>query len=175
MPKPFFQNKEAKLQEIIRVDHAGEYGAQEIYEGQIKYTHAPEDKKLLLHMLEHEKEHLEYFATKIKNHEARPTILMPLWKLAGWSAGAISAKMGIKYAMLLTENVETVIEEHYQKQIEYLQIHDPKNPMLQKIKKFQQDEIKHKHIASENKNNNIITSNIIKLGCKIAIFLSKRI
>ena len=80
MPKPFFdKSHNQKLQEIIRVDHAGEFGAQKIYQGQIKYTRDLKDKKILEHMLSQEQAHLDYFSGKIKQGMARPTIFMPLW------------------------------------------------------------------------------------------------
>lgn len=175
MPRPFFENHSKKLQEIIRVNHAGEFGAQKIYQGQIKYTKNPEDKKLLVHMLEQEQEHLDYFSEKLKKGQSRPTIFMPFWNIAGYALGAVSAKLGIKSAMLVTENVETVIEDHYQEQIEYLQQNDKNNPMLGKIKKFKADETEHKNIALESKNSNGVVAGMIKAMCKAAIFLSKKV
>lgn len=179
MPKPYFENKNKKIQEIIMVDHAGEYGAQRIYEGQLKYTKKLEDKRLIKHMLDQELEHLEYFENKIKNGIARPTMLMPLWKIFGYGLGAISAKMGLKTAMLVTENVEKVIVQHYQEQIDYLEKTDKKNSLLSKIKKFKQDEADHIHIAIDNDSKNApfhkICSNLIQYICKSAIFLSKKI
>jgi ubiquinone biosynthesis monooxygenase Coq7 len=174
MPKPFFEDKNKKLQEIIRVNHAGEFGAQKIYQGQIKYTKNPVDKRLLVHMLEQEEEHLDYFSDKIKTN-SRPTIFMPIWNVGGYLMGAISAKLGIKAAMLVTENVETVIENHYQEQIEYLEQNDPANPMLAKIKKFKDDETEHKNIALESSDGEGFMSKIIQTICKSAIFLSKKL
>lgn len=181
MPKPFFEiNHRKKLQEIIRVDHAGELGAKVIYEGQIRYTKNTEDKKLLEHMLEQEQVHLKYFQEKIQLGESKPTIFMPIWSVLGYFIGVISARAGINAAMLVTKSIEDVIENHYQKQINYLEQYDSQNPMLENIKKFKDDESEHKDIAInfEGKDNNLIVGffeNSIKTFCKLAIFLSKKL
>jgi len=179
VPRPYFENTQKKIQEIIMVDHAGEYGAQRIYEGQLAHTKDPETQALIKHMLEQELEHLDYFGQQIKNGNARPTALMPLWKIFGYGLGAISARLGPKTAMLVTKNVEEVIVDHYQKQINYLEKTDKKNPLLKKIKKFKQDEAEHIHIAIDNDSNNAPfhgpLSSLVRCICRSAIFLSKKI
>lgn len=179
MPKPFFYNHQQKIEEIIRVDHAGEFGAQKIYQGQIDQMQSLDNKKLIQHMLDQELEHLEYFDKQMKMRHVRPTFLMPLWNICGYYAGAISAFCGIKFAMLVTEKVEEVIEDHYLEQINYLQTNDANHDMLSKIIKFRQDEADHKHIAIENESGkavaNILFATIIKSMCKMAICLSKKI
>ena len=178
MPRPYFSN-DKKIQEIIRVDHAGEFGAKRIYEGQIAYTKNANDKKLIKHMLDQEAEHLEYFDNQIKNGNARPTALAPIWNIFGYALGAISAKSGTESAMLVTESVEEVIVDHYQEQIDYLNSVKNKNQLLTKIKKFKQDEADHIHIAIENNSANArlhdTMSAIVKTFCNAAIFLSKKI
>ena len=181
MPRPFFNdNHSKKIKEIIRVNHAGEFGAQKIYQGQIRYCKNPEDQKILKIMLDQEQKHLEYFSNKIQKGYSRPTIFMPLWNIGGYLMGAISAKINLKAAMIVTENVEAVIEDHYAKQINYLETFDPKNPMLDNIKKFQAEEIEHKDIAITHihGNNSIfdkLIGNTIKTICRTAIFLSKKL
>ena len=179
MPKPYFESKHQKIKEIIMVDHAGEFGAQKIYEGQLRYTKNPEDKKLIKHMLDQELVHLDYFQDQIKSGASRPTALMPLWSVFGYALGAISAKLGQKTAMLVTENVEKVIVEHYQEQIDYLQKTDPKNSLLQKLKQFKEDEASHIHIALDNESKNAphynVLSKLVRACCTSAIFLSKRV
>jgi ubiquinone biosynthesis monooxygenase Coq7 len=179
MPKPYFSNKQKKIEEIIRVDHAGEYGAKVIYEGQIKYTKDLHAKKLIKEMLEQELDHLEYFDQQIQDGKARPTILMPIWKIFGYGLGAISARFGPETAMLVTENVEEVIVDHYQEQIDFLKQTDPKNPLLKKIEKFKQDEAEHIHIAVSNDSKNSkfhnAFSKLVRYICKSAIFISKKI
>ncbi len=179
MPKPFFDySHKRKLQEIIRVNHAGEFGAKRIYEGQIKYTKSAEDKKLLNHMLEQEQVHLDYFSSQIRGG-VRPTIFMPIWNLGGYLMGALSAKVNLKTAMLVTKSVEDVIENHYEEQINYLEQTDPQNPLLEKIKSFRDDEINHKNIAIEYESFPSVFAKIfengIKVICKSAIFLSKKL
>lgn len=179
MPRPCFENTQKKIQEIIMVDHAGEYGAQRIYEGQLANTKDPQIKELIKHMLEQELEHLDYFEKQIKEGKGRPTALIPMWRICGYALGALSAKLGPKTAMLVTENVEEIIVDHYQEQIDYLEKTDKNNPLLAKIKKFKQDEADHIHIAVDNASNDAqfynILSNIIRGICLSAIFVSKKI
>lgn len=178
MPKPYFECGENKIHEIIRVNHAGEFGAKRIYEGQLKYTKNSKDKALIRHMLEQELEHLNYFEAKIAN-EVRPTLLIGFWNCAGYLLGAVSSKLGNKTAMLVTESVEEVIEGHYGEQIEYLTQTGEAPEMLKSIKKFRQDEIDHKHIAVENDSREAlfasILSSFVKNICRGAIFISKKI
>jgi ubiquinone biosynthesis monooxygenase Coq7 len=177
MPKPYFLSKNNEIQEIIRVNHAGEFGAKRIYEGQIKYTKNPKDKLLIKHMLEQELEHLTYFEKKIIAG-TRPTFFIGLWSVAGYLLGNISSKLGNKTAMLVTESVEEVIEQHYREQIDYLTITKKTPEMLKSIKKFLQDEIDHKNIAiehdSKGANFSFIISRFLKVICKGAIILSKK-
>ena len=179
MPKPFFKVEKSKIDEINRVDHAGEFGAQRIYEGQIKHTKDAKEKAQIQHMLEQELEHLEYFEKKITSTGARPTLLMPLWNYIGYAVGAISARISPKTAMLVTERVEEVIEQHYQEQIDFLEKSDPKNKMIKDLKKFRQDEIDHKHIAIDHNSRQAPLAPFFAAGvhymCKLAINLSKKI
>jgi ubiquinone biosynthesis monooxygenase Coq7 len=178
MPRPYYSNNK-KIQEIIRVDHAGEFGAKRIYEGQIGCTKNANDKKLIKHMLDQEAEHLEYFDSQIKAGNARPTALMPIWNVLGYALGALSAKFGNESAMLVTQSIEEVIVDHYQEQIHYLENSKNNEQLLTKIKKFKQDEADHIHIALENNSANALLHNtmsvIIKAFCRTAIFLSKRL
>ncbi len=179
MPKPYFEDKNRKIQEIIMVDHAGEYGAQRIYQGQLEHTKDVKSKILIQSMLEQELEHLEYFNNQIKAGAARPTALMPLWNIFGYGLGTLSARLGSQTAMLVTENVEKVIVEHYQEQIDYLEKTDRKNPLLKKIRKFKQDEADHIHIAVDNESQDAkfhgLLSGLVRCICRSAIFISKKI
>ena len=109
------------LEEIIRVDHAGERGAIKIYEGQLLALSTVKDdknlKKIIEEMKEHEKEHLEYFEKEIHKRKMKPTYLLPLWDLMGISLGFGTALLGKKAAMLCTASVEEVIEDHYENQL----------------------------------------------------------
>lgn len=162
------------IHNIIRVDHAGEYGAKRIYEGQIDFIKNPAMKVQIKEMLEHELEHLEYFENKIKTDHIRPTILLPFWHVAGYSLGAVTALLGDKMAMACTAAVETVIESHYQKQLDELAEGELKNS----ITKFQADEAHHKEIAIEEKALEAplygVFAKLIKTGSKTAIWLSER-
>ena len=112
------------LEEIIRVDHAGERGAIKIYEGQLLALKTLKDDSVLKDKIEkmkkHEQEHLEYFEKEIHKRKIKPTYLLPLWDIMGVTLGFSTAMLGKKAAMLCTASVEEVIEHHYQNQLEKL-------------------------------------------------------
>ena len=169
------------LEEIIRVDHAGERGAIKIYEGQLLALKTiKQDEKLkdiIEEMKDHEKEHLEYFEKEIQKRNMKPTYLLPLWDLMGISLGFGTALLGKKAAMLCTASVEEVIENHYENQLR--KIGEDEKDLKTKIKKFKGDEINHKNTAYESgatKNGLYsIMDKIIKTGSKIAITISEKI
>tara|TARA_Y100000590_G_scaffold98904_1_gene112539 strand:- start:5302 stop:5835 length:534 start_codon:yes stop_codon:yes gene_type:complete len=169
------------LEEIIRVDHAGERGAMKIYEGQLLALQTIKQDESLRQKIEmmkqHEKEHLEYFEKEIQKRKIKPTYFLPLWDIMGVTLGFGTAMLGKKATMLCTAAVEEVIEKHYQNQIEKLG-NDEKN-LKEKIEKFKGDEINHKNIAYEegstNKGIYSIMDKVIKTGSKIAISISEKI
>ena len=170
-----------KIEEFIRVDHAGERGAIKIYEGQLLalnlFINDNKLKEMIEEMKDHEKEHLEFFDNEIKKRKIKPTKLLPLWDLLGVGLGFGSAMMGKKATMMCTASVEEVIDGHYQNQIN--QIQSDEKDLKEKIKKFRQDELDHKDIAYENGANKdgiyYFFDKIIKTGSKIAISLSEKI
>ena len=170
-----------KIEEFIRVDHAGERGAIKIYEGQLLalnlFIKDDKLKEMIQEMKDHEKEHLEFFDNEIKKRKIKPTKLLPLWDLLGVGLGFGSAMMGKKATMMCTASVEEVIDGHYQNQIN--QIQSDEKDLKEKIKKFRQDELDHKDIAYENGANKdgvyYFFDKIIKTGSKIAISLSEKI
>ena len=105
--------QEAEIAQMIRVNHAGEYGAQRIYKGQIAVLgDDPECGPLLRHMAEQEDVHLEYFDTSLQSRKVRPTVFQPLWHVGGYALGYVTAKMGKRAAMACTVAVEDVISTH---------------------------------------------------------------
>ena len=170
-----------KLEEFIRVDHAGERGAIKIYEGQLLALNTlVQDeslKKTIEEMKVHEKEHCEFFENEIKKRKIEPTKFLPLWDLLGVGLGFGSTLLGKKAAMLCTASVEEVIDEHYQNQINQLGS-DEKN-LKEKIIKFREDELHHKDIAYEKGATKqgvySIMDKIIKTGSKIAINISEKV
>ena len=170
-----------RVEEFIRVDHAGERGAIKIYEGQLLAlnTFIKDDslKKTIEEMKEHEKEHCEFFENEIKKRNIKPTKFLPLWDLLGVGLGFGSTLLGKKAAMLCTASVEEVIDKHYLDQINQLG-NDEKN-LKKKITKFREDEIHHKDIAYDEgatkKGVYSILDKVIKTGSKIAINISEKI
>ena len=169
-----------KIEEFIRVDHAGERGAVKIYEGQLLALNTilkNEDlKKKIEEMKVHEVEHCQFFENEIKKRNIEPTKFLPLWDLLGVGLGFGSTILGKKAAMLCTASVEEVIDEHYQNQIE--QIHDDEKKLREKIVKFREDELHHKDIAYEKGASKdgvySLLDKIIKTGSKIAINISEK-
>ena len=170
-----------KIEEFIRVDHAGERGAIKIYEGQLlalnTFVKDENLKKTIEKMKNHEKEHLDFFNKEIKKRNIKPTKLLPLWDLLGVALGFGSAIIGKKATMLCTASVEEVIDEHYQNQINELD--SDEKVLKEKIKKFRDDELHHRDIAYEQgaskKGLYSILDKIIKTGSKVAINISEKI
>ena len=175
------ENLKNRVEEFIRVDHAGERGAVKIYEGQLLALNTlvkdEELKKTIEEMKIHEKEHCEFFESEIKKRKIKPTKFLPLWDLLGVGLGFGSTILGKKAAMLCTASVEEVIDKHYQDQINNL---GPEEEELKKkIIKFREDELHHKDIAYEKgatkKGLYSLMDKIIKTGSKIAINISEKI
>ena len=170
-----------KIEEFIRVDHAGERGAIKIYEGQLLALNTiykdNQLKETIEEMREHEREHCDYFENEIKKREIKPTKFLPLWDLLGVGLGFGTTLLGKKAAMLCTASVEEVIDKHYQDQIN--QIKDDEKELRDKIIKFREDELHHKDIAYEKgaskKGFYSILDKVIKTGSKIAINISEKI
>ena len=166
------------LDQIIRVDHAGEYGATRIYDGQIAIF-GKESKigKTIQHMADQEQEHIEKFNELIIEKRVRPTALLPLWNVAGFALGAGTALMGEKAAMACTVAVEKVIGDHYREQQDLLE--DDEKELKKTIAKFEKDELEHHDIGLEHDAENApgykIMTKIIEIGCKTAISISKKI
>ena len=170
-----------RVEEFIRVDHAGERGAVKIYEGQLLAlnTIVKNDnlKKTIEDMKEHEIEHCQFFEEEIKKRNIEPTKFLPLWDLLGIGLGFGSTILGKKAAMLCTASVEEVIDKHYQDQIN--QLGPDEKSLKKKIIKFRDDELHHKNIAYEKgatkKGLYSIMDKIIKTGSKIAIRISEKV
>jgi ubiquinone biosynthesis monooxygenase Coq7 len=170
-----------KLEEFIRVDHAGERGAIKIYEGQLlalsTIVKNNDLKEMIRDMKEHEQEHCNFFEDEIRKRNIKPTKLLPLWDLLGLGLGFGSTILGKKAALLCTASVEEVIDGHYKSQID--QIGSDEIDLKKNIIKFRNDEINHKDIAYDNGATKdgfyTIIDKVIKTGSKLAIKISEKI
>ena len=170
-----------KVEEFIRVDHAGERGAVKIYEGQLlalnTFVKNDDLKKTIEEMKIHETEHCQFFENEIKKRNIRPTKFLPLWDLLGVGLGFGSTLLGKKAAMLCTASVEEVIDKHYLNQIN--ELGPDEKELKKKITKFRQDELDHKDIAYDNgatkKGVYGILDKVIKTSSRIAITISEKI
>ena len=175
------ESSKKKVEEFIRVDHAGERGAVKIYEGQLLALNTlvknESLKKTIEEMKIHEKEHCEFFEREIKKRNIKPTKLLPLWDLMGVTLGFGTAMLGEKAAMLCTASVEEVIDEHYKNQT--FKLKDGEKELKKKIEKFRADEIEHKNIAYDSgatkKGPYGLLDKIIKTSSRIAITISEKI
>jgi ubiquinone biosynthesis monooxygenase Coq7 len=164
-----------RLDRFLRVNHAGEYGAKRIYEGQLAVLGHSTIAQELRHMAAQEQHHLNTFDTMLTEKRVRPTVLHPLWHIAGFALGVGTALMGEKAAMACTVAVEEVIDEHYQQQIEQLEESDPLKATLEQ---FRQEELDHKDTAIAHGGKDAAAypfmRQAIRMGSKTAIWLSER-
>lgn len=166
-----------KIAQMIRVNHAGEYGAQRIYEGQLAVLGKKPCGDLLRHMAEQEQEHLQRFSQMMGERRVRPTALMPIWHVAGFALGAATALLGEKAAMACTVAVESVIDEHYAQQ--EAQLGEDEQELKNVITKFRADEKEHHDTALEQGAEQTplyhLLTGAIALHTKMAIWLSTRV
>ena len=171
--------KKELIERMIRVDHAGEYGAVRIYEGQLAVLGESGSADTIREMVKHEEVHLDEFNKLVAKRRVRPTALMPLWHLAGFALGAGTALMGEKAAMACTVAVEEVIDEHYASQVKQLDLEKDETKLRETFEKFRLEELEHRdtgleHGAEEAPGYEALTA-VIKKGSKLAIWLSERI
>ncbi len=174
--RPGDLSPKAEMDRLLRVDHAGEYGARRIYEGQLAVLGRGPSAKTIRHMHEQELRHLESFERLLRERRARPTALFPVWHVAGFALGAATAMLGEKAAMACTAAVEEVIDEHYQKQAESLD--SDESELKDMIEEFRAEELEHRDIAIEEGAEQApgypLLSAGIKAGSRAAIWLSER-
>lgn len=172
---------DADIASMIRVNHAGEYGAKQIYAGQLAVLGKkdPKIRKLLEHMAEQELAHLQYFENEIVKRKIRPSALQPFWHIAGYAVGALTARIGVEAAMACTVAVEHVISGHYGEQLETLKNNRAEKKLYGKIKQFKAEEEEHHDIGIENDAELApayrLLSFMIGRGSKLAIEIAKRI
>jgi len=180
-PMPGESARARETEAMIRVDHAGEYGAVQIYRGQravfdraANKTHAA---SIIAEMEAGEQSHLKTFDRLVAERRVRPTLMAPVWRIAGFGLGAATALMGEKAAHACTAAVEEVIEQHYLKQSERLGGDDPE--LRDVIDRFRADETAHKETAieqgAEEAPGYVVLSALIKFGCRAAIAISEKI
>lgn len=161
----------------IRVDHAGEYGAKRIYQGQLAVLRGTKWEGLIRHMQEQEQVHLDTFSRLIAERRVRPTALLPIWHVAGFALGAATALLGHRAAMACTVAVEEAIDEHYRAQEAALG--EDEAALKGHIATFRAEELEHRDIGLEHEAEQApayrLLSAAIKAGCKVAITVSERV
>lgn len=179
--RPASPGSQPDIESMIRVDHAGEYGAVRIYQGQLavlkRRKGASASVETIEHMAAQEQRHLKAFDRLVNERRVRPTALEPVWRVAGFALGAATAALGEKAAFACTAAVEEVIDEHYASQIASLKDKDP--ALTSTVEGFRADEAAHREEAlkhgAEQAPGYKLLSETIKAGCRIAIKLSEKI
>jgi len=165
------------VERMIRVDHAGEYAAVRIYQGQLAVLRGSEQEATIRHMQEQEQRHLEKFSALIAERRVRPTALLPFWHLASLALGAATAALGQRAAMACTVAVEEAIDEHYAKQSAALG--DDEQGLRETIDRFRAEELQHRDIGLEQGAEQApayrLLTQLIKTGCRLAIAASERV
>ena len=165
------------VERFIRVNHAGEFGAKRIYEGQLAVLKNTKDAAVIEHMKDQELHHLETFEKLIVERKVRPTVLHPLWNVAGFALGVGTALLGPKAAMACTVAVEEVIDEHYADQA--AQLTEDEGELKETINRFRDEELEHRDTAidlgGETTPGYPILRRTIRAGSKLAIWLSERL
>ncbi|MDF7777772.1 demethoxyubiquinone hydroxylase family protein [Sphingomonas sp. AOB5] len=163
---------------MIRVDQAGEYGATRIYAGQLAIMgdRSPAARSIA-GMAAQEERHRAFFDAMAARRGVRPTALQPIWNVAGFALGAVTAAIGPEAAMACTAAVETEIDRHYRQQLEELGDSDPE--LSDAVEEFRAEELEHLDTAiaagAEQAPAYPLMSGLIRAGCRAAIALSKRI
>ncbi len=175
--KPAAPGAPLDIDAMIRVDHAGEYGAVRIYQGQLAVLKHGAAADTIRHMAAQEERHLKAFDKLVNERKVRPTALEPVWRVAGFALGAATALMGEKAAFACTAAVEEVIDEHYAGQVAALEGKD--DALQATVAEFRAEEAEHRETALENGAEQApgykLLSKAIKAGCRVAIKLSERI
>ena len=165
------------VERFIRVNHAGEFGAKRIYEGQLAVLKNTKDAAVIEHMKDQELHHLETFEKLIVERKVRPTVLHPLWNVAGFALGVGTALLGPKAAMACTVTVEEVIDEHYADQA--AQLTEDEGELRETINRFRDEELEHRDkaidLGGETTPGYPVLRRTIRAGSKLAIWLSERL
>jgi ubiquinone biosynthesis monooxygenase Coq7 len=165
------------IERFLRVDHAGERAAQQIYKGQLAVLANHEMADEIRHMMDQEVEHLETFDSLLNERQVRPSLLDPLWGAAGFTLGVVTAAMGPKAAMACTIAVEEVIGEHYQKQADILG--EDERELQATVERFRDDELEHRDIAVEHDGlearHYSLLRKVIQRGCRTAIKIAEKV
>jgi ubiquinone biosynthesis monooxygenase Coq7 len=177
MTLPGDETAQARIARMVRVDHAGEYGAKRIYQGQIAVLGRGPKGDILRHMQAQEQHHLDTFGALIADRRVRPTALLPFWHVAGFVLGAATAALGERAAMACTVAVEEAIDEHYRAQA--AELGPEESGLRDTIETFRAEELEHRDIGLANDAERTpgyrALAALIKAGCKVAIAASERI
>jgi ubiquinone biosynthesis monooxygenase Coq7 len=165
------------IERFLRVDHAGERAAQQIYKGQLAVLANHEMADEIRHMMDQEVEHLETFDSLLNERQVRPSLLDPLWGAAGYTLGVVTAAMGPRAAMACTIAVEEVIGEHYQKQADILG--EDERELQATVERFRDEELEHRDIAVEHDGREArhysLLRKVIQRGCRTAIKIAEKV
>lgn len=177
LPSPYRKSK--VIEEIIRVNHAGEYGAKRIYQGQLSCIKEQSAKEEIEHMLQQELVHLQYFEVQLQRRGIPRTKLQPIWHVLGFGLGVVTSMLGTKAAMACTVAVEEVIEEHYSDQLKKLKQFPEEKELCDNITQFLKEELEHRDTGIEYQAHEAkyyhFLHQFIQIASRIAIKISSKI
>lgn len=175
--RPAAKVRDVPTEAMVRVNQAGEYGAARIYAGQLAVMgRRSRVASEIAHMAAQEQRHLDGFDRLMTDRRVRPTVLAPMWHIAGYALGAATALLGPKAAMAATVAVETVIDEHYSEQESALA--DGSDPeLLAMVQDYRADEVEHREAAAAHSGENgfPLMQAVIRAGCRVAIRVAEKI
>lgn len=171
--------KKRMIDRMLRVDHAGELGARQIYAGQLAVFRDTPIGPVIQEMSDSEQKHLDAFHNLMQKRRVRPTVMLPVWGVAGYALGLGTALMGKEAAMACTVAVEEVIAEHYNDQVRELLSDEKEAELRGMFREFRDDELEHKHTGiaydAEKAPFYRALSSVIQTGCRAAIAISQRV
>jgi ubiquinone biosynthesis monooxygenase Coq7 len=143
-------SEQLTIRRILKVNHAGEFGAIRIYNAQLALARSfyPDIAPVLVEMRDDEIEHCEIFFTAMPERKARPCRVMALWSLGGYVLGFATAVLGRNMIWICTEAVEATVHRHLEDQIAFLETRDPALQAL--ILSIQEQELAHLQHAVDN-------------------------
>ena len=150
MLPPLSPREALTVARIVRVNHAGEYGAIRIYSAQIALARRryPEVAPALADMLEHEKKHCALFLGAMPQRHSRPCRVMSLWSWGGSLLGLATALMGRQAIWTCTAAVEAAVHRHLDDQLHFLEQRDPQLHAI--IQSIRAEELAHLRYAEDH-------------------------
>ena len=155
-PSPGAEVPEAPLDEaerrhaggLMRVNHTGEVCAQALYEGQALTAQRDRVRAKLKSAAEEESDHLAWCAERLRELNASPSLLNPLFYAASYAIGALTGLAGDKVSLGFVEATEDQVCDHLDRHLKALPEGDDRSRAI--INGMRADEARHGAAALES-------------------------